>query len=246
MVRMDATRALLLHGVGASRMTWWRATQDLTDLGWEVTAVDMPGHGARPAGSARTMPDLAADVLQQVGDLQVDVVVGHSLGAIVGLAAAALRPDLARAVLLEDPPGLGGAVNPRDVARDVAKRARRARRRPRAETAALLDEHPRWSLVDARNSTEASRAVDTDLVNAALQPDGWDLCRLVADCPVPVHLLAAGGPQSALIDPDRTALLAELADRATVVDSDHCIHRARPGLWLTTVLGVAATVAVPR
>jgi pimeloyl-ACP methyl ester carboxylesterase len=59
---------LLLHGVQSSQLTWWRLQQDLQDLGWQVHAVDMLGHGSRRADGPveLTIDDLARDVLGQI------------------------------------------------------------------------------------------------------------------------------------------------------------------------------------
>ena len=40
---------VLLHGVVSSQLTWWRLKLDLENLGWQVHAVDMLGHGSRHA-----------------------------------------------------------------------------------------------------------------------------------------------------------------------------------------------------
>lgn len=49
---MTGPTILLLHGVGSSATTWWRAQEDLAELGWQVTAPDLLGHGGRAAGPA--------------------------------------------------------------------------------------------------------------------------------------------------------------------------------------------------
>ena len=52
---------VLLHGVVSSQLTWWRLKPDLLDLGWQVYAVDMLGHGSRHAAGPGelTVDDLA-------------------------------------------------------------------------------------------------------------------------------------------------------------------------------------------
>ena len=41
-------RFALLHGVTSSRSTWWRVGPALAAAGWDVTAVDLAGHGDGP------------------------------------------------------------------------------------------------------------------------------------------------------------------------------------------------------
>src|SRR5919112_6312861 len=107
----DRRSILLLHGVQASQLTWWRLRQDLEDLGWQVHAVDLLGHGSRHAAGppSLTIDDLAQDVLAQLPG-PVDVLAGHSLGSITALTVLGLAPDYCGRVVIEDPPGLAGTL----------------------------------------------------------------------------------------------------------------------------------------
>src|SRR3954451_17263481 len=87
---------LLLHGVQSSRSTWWRVGRDLSDLGWRVLALDMLGYGGRVGPRSTTVETMANDVLVQVHGQRVDLIVGYSVGAIVGLSVVGLRQGRAR------------------------------------------------------------------------------------------------------------------------------------------------------
>jgi len=243
-----APSVLLLHGVQSSHTTWWQAAADLGELGWRVTALDLPGHGGRSlAGTAAAwIEDLAADVLAQCDQGPYDLVVGHSLGAVVALAAAGREPSLGRGVLIEDPPALGeGGVDVMVVADEIERDVAAAHRDPAARLNAVLAENPRWSRRDAEQSVANCLSLEAASVVRALRASHWDLPALVEACRLPLHLLAAPPATSTLIGADRDALLRLLpADRVTVVESGHGIHRDRPALWLHTVLGFAATLPV--
>jgi len=231
---------VLLHGVQSSRSTWWRVEQDLSDLGWDVHALDLLGHGSRTyAGTADlTLDDLARDVWEQVPQ-PVDLVVGHSLGAVVALAVARLKVNRCGRVVIEDPPGLAGSLDPRDEAANVERSVRAARDDPAGTIETLLAENRLWSRVDAEKVVESRRVLDLDTVGRFLRTNRWDLQALVAECPVPVRLLAATD-NTALIDPDRTALFEALPPPdSVVISSGHSIHRDRPALWLQHVLRFA-------
>jgi pimeloyl-ACP methyl ester carboxylesterase len=231
---------VLLHGVQSSQLTWWRLKMDLQDLGWQVHAVDMLGHGSRHAAGpdALTIDDLAQDVLAQIPG-PVNVLAGHSLGSIVALTLVGLAPEYCDRVVVEDPPGLGGSLDPRDVADDVEESVRVARADPAGTVVALLEENPIWSRRDAENSVKNRLALDGVRVARLLRTSRWDLQALVQDCPVPVLLLAAT-EDSALTDPDRSVLRSRLpADHVAVLQSGHTIHRERPALWLHHVLRFA-------
>ena len=80
---------LLLHGLGATGDVWegWRP---LLDRRWpgRWLAPDLPGHGGSPPLSSYTFESLAAAVAGLVGAGTRTVVLGHSLGGVVGLALA--------------------------------------------------------------------------------------------------------------------------------------------------------------
>jgi pimeloyl-ACP methyl ester carboxylesterase len=127
------------------------------------------------------------------------------------------------------------------VADSVDAGVRAAREDPVGTVAALLDENPGWSRRDAENSVRNRRMLDAARVTRLLRTGQWNLEALVAGCPAPVHLLAAT-TDSALIDPDRSALMSRLpTDQIAVVDSGHTIHRDRPAIWLHHVLRFAGT-----
>jgi pimeloyl-ACP methyl ester carboxylesterase len=241
MARVTANPSIVLvHGVQSSGLTWWRLRADLQDLGWQVQVVDLLGHGSRAAAGPAdlTLEDLARDVLDQVSG-PVDVLAGHSLGSIVALAAAGLAPDLCGQVVVEDPPGLSGALDLSAVAADIEASVRATRVDPAGMVEVLQQQNPGWARHDAENSVTNRLALDVDRVTRFLRTSRWDLPALVAGCPVPVGLLAATA-DSALVEPDRSALLDQLpADRVAVVASGHAIHRERPGLWLQHVLRFA-------
>jgi pimeloyl-ACP methyl ester carboxylesterase len=231
---------VLLHGVQSSQLTWWRLKLDLQDLGWQVHAVDMLGHGSRHAAGPDelTIDDLAQDVLAQIPG-PVNVLAGHSLGSIVALTLVGLAPEYCDRVVVEDPPGLGGSLDPRDVANDVEESVRVARADPAGTILALLEENPVWSRRDAENSVKNRLMLDVVRVSRLLRTNRWDLQALVQDCPVPVQLLAATD-DSTLTDPDRSVLMKRLpADHIAVLQSGHAIHRERPALWLHHVLRFA-------
>jgi pimeloyl-ACP methyl ester carboxylesterase len=80
---------LLLHGLGATGDVWqgWRP---LLARRWpgRWLAPDLPGHGGSPPLPGYTFASLAAAVAGLVGDGGRIVVLGHSLGGVVGLALA--------------------------------------------------------------------------------------------------------------------------------------------------------------
>jgi len=80
---------LLLHGTGADRSSWGPLL-DALPVTWGVIAPDLPGHGQtqfdrRQSLGLREMAVLSQRLLKAMGMRHVDMVVGHSAGAAVGL-----------------------------------------------------------------------------------------------------------------------------------------------------------------
>jgi pimeloyl-ACP methyl ester carboxylesterase len=80
---------VLLHGLGATGDVWrgwWPFLAQRWPGRW--IAPDLPGHGGSPPMAAYTFDDLAAAVAGIVQPSARIVVLGHSLGGVVGLALA--------------------------------------------------------------------------------------------------------------------------------------------------------------
>ena len=81
---------VLLHGLGATRQVW-RPMLDAARWRGSWLAPDLRGHGASPHAASYALGQHAADVadlVQACGDWREIVVVGHSMGGVVGLALA--------------------------------------------------------------------------------------------------------------------------------------------------------------
>jgi pimeloyl-ACP methyl ester carboxylesterase len=92
---------LLLHGLMGRASTWWAVAEWLADHG-RVVGVDARGHGRSGARGPWSTERMAADVVDVLTELGPAVVVGHSMGGLHGLVAAARRPELVRALVVED------------------------------------------------------------------------------------------------------------------------------------------------
>ena len=97
---------VLLHGLTSQKLQWYPVLPELTQS-WHVYAPDLRGHGktGHAPDEHYGNGDYARDViafLKQIGEPAV--LMGHSLGAMVAIVAAAQYPEGARAAILLDPP----------------------------------------------------------------------------------------------------------------------------------------------
>lgn len=92
--------AVLIHGLGNSSESWWEVGPELARRGFNVHAVDLPGHGASERLDEYSVEALVDAVVDAV-PAEPALAIGHSLGGLVlAHAAPALRPGLA---VYEDP-----------------------------------------------------------------------------------------------------------------------------------------------
>lgn len=93
---------VFVHGTGQDHSIWVLPTRYFARHDRNVLAVDLPGHGrsgGAPLNSVEAMADWLIDVLDSAG-LATTAVVGHSLGSLVAIAAAARHPHRVRAIAL--------------------------------------------------------------------------------------------------------------------------------------------------
>jgi pimeloyl-ACP methyl ester carboxylesterase len=118
----DKPQVVLNHGAMDDGLCWTRVAKEL-EQDYDVIMFDTRGHGFSDSGegdyeSATRAKDLA-EAIVALG-LDKPVVGGHSLGADGSMHLAALYPEIARAIFLEDPlivmpgePVFGGKVGDR-------------------------------------------------------------------------------------------------------------------------------------
>lgn len=239
---------LLLHGV-TSRWQGWLPVAPSLAARWHLHALDLRGHGGsgRVAGAYRIV-DYAADVValmrQRIGS--PTVLVGHSLGAIIATAAAALAPEMVRAIVLEDPP-LAAFRHERLhdrpeypsflALRDLARaglagdelRAALSARRPELDAAAVRT----WAAAIGRLDPDVLTLIVEDRAKAGYDQD--DCLRRIA---APT-LLLQGEPSlgGALADEDarRAVGLVRLGTQVKLAHVGHGIHAADPAAFCRIV-----------
>lgn len=82
---------VLVHGVLNDHSVWALQSRYLANHGWNVLAVDLPGH-CRSAGEAPASVEAGADFVAALLDaagVQRAALVGHSFGSLIALEAAA-------------------------------------------------------------------------------------------------------------------------------------------------------------
>jgi len=228
----SAPVAVLVHGITGWWRTWWRVAPTLAGLGWRVIGIDQRGHGESPAiEGVATAESLAADLaltIEGIGAGPLDLLVGHSLGAAVSAELIADRPELARRLVLEDPPGQDRRADA-DYQAALEREVRAARADPESEVRRELAQNPTWLEEDARQNVEGRALCDVDGILASLRDGtGLRVLELAPNIQVPTLYILADEQRTAL-GVQRSALLTSLPAGASLVelDSGHTVHRDR-------------------
>jgi pimeloyl-ACP methyl ester carboxylesterase len=97
---------VLLHGFAGS-LRWWSAATPYLAKNFRVIRIDLPGHGGSEKHSGEyATAALARQVSRALDRLGIErcVVVGHSMGGLVAVLLADIRPGLVARLVLVDTP----------------------------------------------------------------------------------------------------------------------------------------------
>jgi len=226
--------AVLVHGVTSSSRTWWRVGPWFAQNGWRAVGVDLRGHGASPrVGEGPVgLAELAGDVAETIGGLLgpgegVDVLLGHSLGALTALKLCEDHGLPARRIVLEDPPGPASSDR-EEIARSIEEDAAEARRDPEAFKRKRRAENPAWADEDVENGL--ANMLDCDagpvatLVRRGLR---YDLVAQAGALDAPTLLLLGSKDRDTMLrGEERESVAGALRmGRTVALDAGHNVHR---------------------
>lgn len=249
-VRGQGAPVLLLHGFGGAGAAWGEVARRLAES-HRVIAPDLIGHGGSgdPKEPERVFVERVLEDLDRVLDAAgVDACtwIGYSMGGRIALAAALLRAERVRALVLESSsPGL------------VSEEERRARRMLDNELAGRIEHHGVATWVEdweshplfarrrelppevrdpflalRRDNRAESLAVWLRGFGVGAQASYWSR---LGEIRVPVLLLTGAE------DPRYEEIARAMAERLpearheSVPGIGHTVHLEAPGRWLTAV-----------
>lgn len=101
---LDVARptVVFIHGVLNDHSVWALQSRYFAHHGWNVLALDLPGHCRSAGPPAATVQAAAAVVLAllDAAGVRTAALVGHSFGSLVALAAAAAAPERVQQLVL--------------------------------------------------------------------------------------------------------------------------------------------------
>ena len=102
---IDPSFTVLLIHASLARSEDWENIFPRLATRYRTVAYDLRGHGKSGRASDYSLRAFGADAVRMLRGIVKGpaVVIGHSLGALCAIAAAAQAPDLVTALVLEDP-----------------------------------------------------------------------------------------------------------------------------------------------
>jgi len=235
---------LLLHGLGVGGAVWQAFARRLLPA-LAAVAPDLRGHAQSDAPPSGYQPaDYATDLAELIPALLAPpvAVAGHSLGALVGLALASLRPELVRWLALLDPP-----LDP-DLANPEISSVYQLRHAPAgALEAYLLERNPGGGQLLADQLARLFRQAADGAFEAMLdrRAVGWSLDQ-VAHVRQPVLILQADPARGGVLGDMAAQALVERLPRATLVKvagATHSLHASQPAETARAILEFAQAQA---
>ncbi len=91
----DKPTVVFIHGVLNDHSVWILQTRYLAHHGWNVLALDLPGHGRSSGSAPASVAEASAFVLAFLDSVGVEraALVGHSFGSLIALHCAATAPQ---------------------------------------------------------------------------------------------------------------------------------------------------------
>jgi len=238
-----------IHGGEQDHSAWTAQSRYFAHHGWNALAFDLPAHGRSdgpPLGCIEAMADWTVSLLDAAG-VEAAALVGHSMGSLVALDAAARHRDRVRAI------AMAGVSTPMPVSESLLAAAR-------DDLATARRMMVQWSFSDQgklgagatpglsitgaglRLMQRAAHGVlHTDLAACNAYADGLARARDVR-CPA---LLLLGGRDRMTPPRAAQALFDALPDaRRVVLDgSGHALMAERPNEVLDALIGFLAPLA---
>lgn len=233
---------VLSHGFSDAGLCWLPVARDLQGK-YDVILPDARGHGLSARVSLGETWDLAEDLAGVIRGLGLDrpVVGGHSMGANTSAMLGARYPELARALVLEDPPWFAAPPAPREekpgepdpwITALIAMKDLPVE----ALIAQCRIDNPAWPEVELPPWAESKKQFDTNFARNRVPLENW---RGVAGAiTLPTLLITADPERHAIVTPAAAAEAARLSasiQTVNVPNAGHNIRRENYSVYMAAV-----------
>lgn len=222
-----ASLVVLVHGVCDGAVGWVRLVKHLSDR-YFVVAFDSLGHGLSrryrddelevPGDSGMRELESSLEYITKLYG-RTPVVIAHSMGAAMSSKLSTLRPDLFKALILEDPAWLSDsqAQGYRDRASEQVTMCAQWHENSLETIAANVELRPHWDAASHAGSAFAKALVDARLLSTGVVsfPDPWlDIARAIT---VPTVIIVSDTDE-VLVQKEDVAAIEDLHNDALTIE----------------------------
>ena len=245
----DKPPVVLAHGMTDNSLCWSQVASGLTHR-YDVVLYDARGHGQSESPETGHDPETRAEDLRELVlalGLERPRLLGHSMGAMTVALLAARHPELARCVVLEDPPM---PPNPTQTLSEADRGVldehwQNWRQRATAQKsmsrqklfATCRNQSPHWHETEITHWVDAKLQASLDIFNSPnlMTSDWWqELSRITC----PSLLVTSDVERGALVSEAAADVIRSLSRQGTVVrlpGAGHNIHRDQYDRFMSIV-----------
>ncbi len=233
----DKHPLVLVHGFSDNGLCWTPTARDL-ESEYDVIMPDMRAHGLSDRVQPGKKVDMAADLagLIRTLGLKRSIVGGHSMGAMITYQIGVRFPELASALVLEDPPWWlprpVQTLHPGQPAENPI--AKWAKDLPNHTLEELLvqyrEEHPNWPEETVRLMCASKKQLDPTILDTMtdtmhFEESGW--LTTIQNIAHPMLLFTANPELGGIVTSEVAAKICELNPKVTIVNIPDVGHLIR-------------------
>jgi N-formylmaleamate deformylase len=233
----DKRPLVLVHGFSDNGLCWTPTARDL-ESEYDVIMPDMRAHGLSERVQPGEKVDMAADLagLIRTLGLKRPIVGGHSMGAMITYQIGVRFPELASALVLEDPPWWLSrpvqALHPgQPMENSIMKWVKDLPNHTLEELLSQYrEEHPNWTEETVRLMCESKKQLDPAIIETMVltmpfEEPGW--LTTVQNIAHPMLLLTANPDLGGIVTPEVAVKIFELNPKVTIVNFPDVGHLIR-------------------
>lgn len=241
---------VLAHGFSDNGMCWLPVAQALS-ADYDVILPDARGHGLSSRVQPGQVANRAADLAAFISALGVErpVVGGHSMGGITASVVGAHHPDLARALILEDPAWFDRRPEQAPLVREDSPWHKELQDYAGQTVEEVMEKcraaSPRWAEIELRPWAESKKQLDLNVFmmrDSLMELDWKEIARRIS---VPTLLVTADVDKGGIVSPENAQKARELNPLirvAHIAGVGHSIRRENFSAYMAAVTGFLSTL----
>jgi pimeloyl-ACP methyl ester carboxylesterase len=231
--REGTSPIILIHGFSDNGLCWSEVANALKD-NFDVIMPDMRSHGLSARIQKHETIDMASDVRTLISSLKLfrPILVGHSMGAMITFQLGTRYPDIAKAIILEDPPWwLPQEEENENASRSMLEWAKNLEFQSIEDIEEITTkEHPYWTQEMIRIMSNSKKQFDTssaDMFVAIFKKHRQEWLSTISNLRIPTFLITGDPEMGGIVSNDVNLLIEELNPRILIQNIPgvgHLIH----------------------